>query len=267
MRTVVQHTRENAHPDEAHDLAAGVEIGQPIAYYGIRGASAVDCQLQQPVQLRAKQDRVRRRLLASLQSEERVRDRPTLIHLADDLRSGRDRVGEEHLVEFALPRERPDRADFDPGLVQVHEEKRDTGVLGGCRIGTCEEKDAVRLTRPRRPQLLAVDHPTVTVQLGPRRQRSEVGTGTRLRETLAPSVLTAQDPRQVEALLLLGAPAEQRATEHLDAERVVVTHCRHTGARQLLDEHHLFDLGESGSPVLLRPRHGQESVGGECVAP
>ena len=68
-------------------------------------------------------------------------------------------------------------------------------------------------------------------------------------------------------LLRLGPPPQQRAAEHLDAERVVVAHRRHAGPGQLLDEHDLLEPAQPGAAVLLRPRHPEQPVGGQRRPP
>ena len=72
-----------------------------------------------------------------------------------------------------------------------------------------------------RPDLLPVDHPLVAVERGPRAQRCEVGTGVRFGVALAPAFVAAEDRTEVITALRVGAPAQQRVPDHLDAEVVV----------------------------------------------
>ena len=58
----------------------------------------------------------------------------------------------------------------------------------------------------RRPDLLAVDHPLVAVELGAAPEVAEVGAGVRLGVALAPDVLAGEDAREEVLLLLVGAP-------------------------------------------------------------
>jgi len=75
--------------------------------------------------------------------------------------------------------------------------------------------------RTGRPDLLAVDHVVVAVSLGARLQRREVGSRARFGVSLAPRDSAARDPRQVFALLFLGAVNDKRRTDHADAEHAL----------------------------------------------
>ena len=93
--------------------------------------------------------------------------------------------------------------------------------FGDVGVGAGEHEDPVGEVAGRRPDLLAVDHPLVAVEHGPAAEVAEVGAGVGLGVALAPEVLAAEDPREEVALLLLGAPLQQRVADHLDAEHVV----------------------------------------------
>ena len=87
-------------------------------------------------------------------------------------------------------------------------------------IGTRQEEAVVGVVALRGPDLLAIDHPFVTVELGGGLDRRQVGTGVGLRETLAPAGAALQDARQKLLLLLLGTPLEQRRADQRVAEEV-----------------------------------------------
>ena len=225
------------------------------------------CQRDEAVQFGAEKDRVGRRLLASFQPEQGARHGPAPVDLADDVVGRCRRPGEEHLVELALPGEGADRADLDAGLAHVDEQERDAGVLAHVSVGAGEQEHPVRLAGPGRPHLLAVDHPLLAVEHGASGQRGEVAPGPRFGEALAPAVVTTEDPRQEPPLLRLGAPPQQRAAEHLDTERVVVSHGRDAGTGELLHQHDLLAPAEPGSAVLRRPRDPQQPVGRQRGTP
>ena len=108
-----------------------------------------------------------------------------------------------------------------PGWSIGHEQERDALVLRHVGVGAGEHEDPVGEVAGRRPDLLAVDHPLVAVERGPAAEVAEVGAGVGLGVALAPDVLAAEDAREEVALLLLGAPLEERVADHLDAEHVV----------------------------------------------
>jgi hypothetical protein len=108
-------------------------------------------------------------------------------------------------------------------------------------------------TAGRRPDLLAVDHPLVAVELGLAAEVAEVGAGVGLAVALAPQVLTREDARQEVALLLLGTPLDDRVADHLDAEHVVGPTAWDAGLLELLGQDHVFERREVRAAVLLGP--------------
>ena len=85
-------------------------------------------------------------------------------------------------------------------------------------IGADQAEHAVGVLRQRGPGLLAVDHVLAAVALGAGRQRGQVRTRTRLRITLAPPVLHADDARQQLGLLRGAAVLHQHRSDHGQAE-------------------------------------------------
>ena len=105
---------------------------------------------------------------------------------------------------------------------------------------------------PRDPGLLPVDHELVAALLRPRSQRREVRPRVRLGEALAPDLLGREDGRDVAAALLVGAEAQQRGPEHVEADDV--GELGGSGCRQLLVDHDLLGRGASAAAELQRPR-------------
>ena len=177
-------------------------------------------QLDQAVDLRPEHDRLGRRRLASLEAEQRLRDRPAVVDPAhDDVCPGAG-AGEEDLVELALAR---DHAGWAAPRCRVGPSgtRRNVMPCAWRRRGRCGPgRRSSREVAVGGPDLLAVDHPLVAVEhrARPREARSEPAFGSRV--ALAPDVLAAEDARQEVPLLLLRAPVHQRVAEHLHAERV-----------------------------------------------
>ena len=98
---------------------------------------------------------------------------------------------EEDLVELAAAGDLHDRADLDTGLVHRHEQERQPGVASRRRIGARDHEAPVGHVRERGPDLLAGEHPLVTVEHRPGLHRGEVRAGVGLAVALAPSLLAA----------------------------------------------------------------------------
>ncbi len=107
----------------------------------------------------------------------------------------------------------------------------------------------------RRPDLLAVDHPLVAVELRPRRQRGEVGAGAGLAEELAPDLLAREQCQKVAGLLLGRARVEQGRSGPADPDRVVGA--GDLGADQLLVDDELHTRVGTQTPRLWPVRCDQ----------
>ena len=142
-RPLSEHTRQDAQAQESHDLAAGVHVRQSLADDAGRCAAPVARARDQPIELGAEEDRVRGGFLASLEPEQRRRNRPSVVDVADDVIGRRDGVVEEDLVEFAVTGESPYRPDVDARLVERDEEERDAAVLRRIGVGASEKEDPV----------------------------------------------------------------------------------------------------------------------------
>ena len=91
-------------------------------------------------------------------------------------------------------------------------------ALRTCGVGAHEAGGVVAVLRARRPHLLAVEDEHVTVAPGAGLDAREVRTGARLAEQLAPDVITAQQGREDDLLLLLARVGQQRGTAHGEAD-------------------------------------------------
>jgi hypothetical protein len=132
-------------------------------------------------------------------------DTPSTVERSHEVRRGDPDVGEEHLVELGVARHLAQRPRFDAWAVHVEQEERDALMAGRVRVGAGHEDAPVADPSARAPHLLTVDDETISVLLGPRRQRREIASGTGLREQLAPDLLAPQGRAQV-ALALHGRP-------------------------------------------------------------
>ena len=93
----------------------------------------------------------------------------------------------------------------------------------------------------------------IAVALGPGFQGSKIGTGTGLGITLAPPVLTAQDPWEVVVLLSPGAELDDHRRHHVHTER---NQSGRSGGGALLVKDVFLHHGPTGTAVLHRPVNG-----------
>src|SRR4030095_4302629 len=158
-----------------------------------------------------------------------------------------------------------DRRDLDAALLHRHQQIREAEVAlrGGVRPG--DHEAPVRPGRPRRPDLLPVDHPGVALEARAGLHVGEVRAGVRLRVALAPDLLAGDDRRQGAARLRPAAERDQRRAEQRLAH--VVQPAGRAGTRVLLVEDHL--LGERRAPaaVLARPADAGPRARRELLLP
>ena len=143
-------------------------------------------------------------------------------------------VGEEHLVELGLPGHLAQRADLDRRVLHVDDERGEPGVLDGIRIGPDHEQPPLGQVRERRPHLLAVDDPLVTVLHTGRRQAGEIGSRAGLGEQLTPDLLAGEQRPEVALLLGIAPPRHHGRAAHAVTDRVAVHRVRRARRVHLL---------------------------------
>src|SRR5262245_56949902 len=82
-------------------------------------------------------------------------------------------------------------------------------------------------------------------------QPSQVGTSVRLRETLAPDLIGAENAREETRFLRRGAERDDGGTDHAEADDVGHRRCAHP--RQLLPENHQLHEAGTAPAVLAGP--------------
>ncbi len=217
------------------------------------------------VELALEADLLRERRHPAFEAEERHRDPPTLAHLADDEIGAGARAVEEHLVELSPAGDLHDRPDLHTGLFHRHEQEREPRVASRRRVRARDHEAPVGHVCQRRPDLLAREHPLVTVERGAGLHRGEIRAGVGLAVALAPSLLTPQDRRK-EPVLLFGRPEldEGRCQQVLAH---VVHARRRLGTRVLLGPDDLLGKGRAPAAVLDRPPEADEAGAPELPFP
>src|SRR3546814_15349798 len=86
---------------------------------------------------------------------------PPLPALADQRAVRHEHVVEENFVEVVMPRHVDNRADRDAGRIEIDQQLAEPGVAFATFLGADERPHDVREMRDGRPDLLAVDAPSV----------------------------------------------------------------------------------------------------------
>ncbi len=134
-------------------------------------------------------------------------------------------------------------------------------MLGHTCVGASDDHAVVGHVSERGPDLLAVDHPGVTVALGLGLQAGDVGAGAGLGEHLAPDFLAGDVVGEVGGLLLVGAVLGEHREAHAVADRELERHVRVVAVFLAPDA--LVFLGEALAAVLLRVGEAGETGFGQ----
>src|SRR4051794_17522377 len=242
---------QGAQGAEPHRLDADLEVGDPLADYGVLVEAALADQGEQVLHGALQAHHSGGAEPGALEHKRGDRDAPAATHLADDVLVGDLGLLEEDLVELGLAGDLAKRPDIDVGLIHVEDEVGDPLVLRGVLVGAGEEHAVLGLVRVGGPDLLAGDLPVAVGLDRAGLERGEVGSGLRLREALAPDLLTGEDRLEVALLLVLVAVSDDDGPAHHQAEDVRGK--RHALARELLVEDRLLNQGGALAAVLLWP--------------
>jgi len=155
---------------------------------------------------------------AALEAEGRHRRLPAVAGSADQVAVGDDGVVEEDLAELAATGQLADPAHLDARLLQVDDEVADALVGRSLGVGAGEQEAAVGVVGPRRPDLLAVEDPAVSVLDRTGREAGQVAAGVGLAEALRPDLLAGEELLDVGVLLPLAAEDVDRRRREADTE-------------------------------------------------
>ncbi len=248
--------RDGAQADEAQQFLGGVEAGQPLAQDRVAHPTCISHEVDQlgaggthPPECPAG------RQGHPFVAEGDLGQIPSATDLAHEGVGRQAHVGEEHLVEGLRARHLGDGPDVDPGRIHRTHEVGDAPVLGHMRIATSDEDAVTGVLGERRPDLLPVHHPFITVSLGSRAQAGQVAPGAGFTEQLTPDVLTGQQPGQVARLLLVGAGVHEGRACPADPDRV--RRSPDPGPTEFLVDHELVHGVGGETP---RPREVRRDV-------
>ena len=151
----------------------------------------------------------------ALVDERGLQYRPSGVQLTDQVLGGNAGVRQEHLVELRFAGDLVDRPDLDAGLTHGQHEEADALMFRHVPVGPGQQHAVVGGLGVRRPHLLSVDHPVVTVALGPSAQAGQIRARAGLAVEQAPFALAADRRRNQPPLLLVGSRVVQRAGEQV----------------------------------------------------
>ena len=129
-------------------------------------------------------------------------------------------------------------------------------MLGRVGVGAGGQPDVVGLVGAAGEDLVPVDGPFVPVQHGPGAQRGQVGAGTGLGVADGEVDLAGQDPRQEEALLLVGPEPHDHRAHGVEGDEGE----RGPGPLHLGEEDELVRGRAALAPELLGPADAQPPV-------
>src|SRR5580704_5651798 len=111
------------------------------------------------------------------------------------------------------------------------------------------------------PDLVTVDDELVSLKVGIRSDRTEVGAGTGFRQEQAPAFFAAQRLGQVTQLLLLARMRQHHRTEYRDVGD------GRARQRHLFVEDRQLDVAKAGAAVLFGPGDAKQAGVGKCALP
>ena len=211
--------------------------------------------MNQPVKPGAQLDLTRQSRRSTLVAERVHRDLPAVAALAQQILLRHDDVVEEQLAELGMTGDLGHRPDLDAWGVHVDDQHRDALVPRPvCEdiLGPREYPAPARELAPGHPCLLTAESEVVLMFDRAGAKRREVGSRVGLGEALTPDFLRRQDRRDVATTLLVAAEAQERRTEHVEADDV--HEFRRARGREFLVDEDLLDRRVPAAAELTRPR-------------
>ncbi len=258
--TPVDRGSHRAQPDEPQHLGLDVQRGEPLSHPGVVDSSfGTDLVEQVARRWSASPERASARERDALVRQGHLRERPSPVEVAHEVRRGQAHVGEEDLVEERGACHLLDRPDLDAGRVHRADEVRDAAVLRDVGVGARDEDAELRHLGARRPDLLAVDDELVAVTHCPGRERGEIAAGSGLAEQLAPDLLAREQREEVPILLLVAARVQDRRAGPSDPD--LVLRPRHLRSAHLVVDHELEDRARVEPPRARPVGHDVSGLG------
>ena len=158
-----------------------------------------------------------------------------------------------------------ERLHRDAGLMHVHDEKGQAGMLGLVPVGARQQQSEVGLLRPRSPELLAVDHIVVALAIGAGDRPGGVRPAAGLAEELAPGFFAGHAGTQKPFLLLIGAVRQDgRGRQHANANP---GHAHRTDALEFFFDDRLQPDRQAAAVPFGRPVRRAPAGVHQLVAP
>ncbi len=256
---------QRAQPAEAHQLDAGVGLGQLLAHQRIGGPAVLAGRLDQVPELPLVPQMLHGRGAAALVAERGHGDPPAVVQAADHVEQRDADAVQEVLVELRRSGQLPDRPVPDLRHGERDQHVGQALVFLGDRVGPAQEEHHRRPARTRGPQLLPGDDDLVAVDLAAGLHPSQVGSVVGLGEALAVDVLAADDAGQEVLALFVGAVHDHRRADQGLAH--AADHPRYPGPVELLVQHRDPHRVQALAAELGRPVRADEPGVGQRVLP
>ena len=237
----------NEPPDRFRLLGAG------------RGADQIDERAHQPV---GAEPALRPAALVGQFARHLV---PAIADLAHHHRVGHEDAIERDLVEIMLVGEVHDRPHGDPRRGEIDQELADAGVaVLAARAGAHEQDHHVAAMRVAGPDLGALDLPAAFHLARARPDRGQVRARIGLAHADAEIAFAARDPRQVGALLLFSAEAQDGRTGLAVSDPMRARRCARR--QHLLGEDIALERRAALAAIVLGPGHADPAVRADGAA-
>ena len=142
--------------------------------------------------------------------QQRFGQAPPIVDFPDDIFLRHADIIEEHLREFIVIGDGPDRSYRDSLRRQIDEDHADARLFAWrILIGAYQREHPLRMVAPCCPNFLSIDHEMVAIEIGPGPQAGKIGSGIGLGIALTPKDITGQHLGQVLRFLVLGTIVHQ----------------------------------------------------------
>src|ERR1022692_2823128 len=188
---------------------------------------------------------------------------PTLARTSDHVDRRDVSTVEGNLAELlGYAVDHPQGSLLNTGLVHRHHEGGDTAMLGHFVVGPGQDQAPLSIVGVTGPYFVAGDHIVVTPAIGPGPQRSKIGTGVRLTESLTPPLAPTDDAREKPPLNVLTAVLEDTLHQVTEARSGWCP-----GRGELLVDDDVIDRGQPLPTNRRGPGHAEEARVEERLVP
>src|SRR5271167_807249 len=251
-----RNAAEGAHLVEAHNLDFRATLRELLANDGIFGGGAAVAldgarELDEAREITLEDEMQARAVRAALVHQRAHRHVPPVVYFSKDIFNGHANIPEEQLVELGFPGHLAQRSNFDAGRFHIHEEDGKSLVFRCTDVGANDEFAPVTHPTVASPDFLAIHNVMIVLEARFGLQTSEIRTGVRLGEALAPDLFCAQNFWDVALFLRFGTVGNDGWADEAQTKRI--GHGRRFDASHLFPEKGLLHQCGAAASVFLGP--------------